>query len=233
MLLDGHFRLEALKALGAIEALCLISTDDEAFTYNRQINRLTPIQEHKMILSALKKGIGASRIAAVLGINVDQVHDRENLLKGIAPEVAEMLKVRMVSQDVFRSLRQMKPIRQIETVEMMISANCFTRNYARMVLAASRPEMLIETRKKPSEVSAVDIARMEREMENLQHDYKQVEDTLGETMLVLVVTKGYLVRLLRNEAIAGYVTRYYSELLEELMSIMEAVTSDARQLERE
>ncbi|MGQ3318376.1 plasmid partitioning protein RepB C-terminal domain-containing protein [Pseudomonas brassicacearum subsp. neoaurantiaca] len=233
LLLDGHFRLEALKALGAIEALCLISTDDEAFTYNRQINRLTPIQEHKMILSALKKGIGASRIAAVLGINVDQVHDRENLLKGIAPEVAEMLKVRMVSQDVFRSLRQMKPIRQIETVEMMISANCFTRNYARMVLAASRPEMLIETRKKPSEVSAVDIARMEREMENLQHDYKQVEDTLGETMLVLVVTKGYLVRLLRNEAIAGYVTRYYSELLEELMSIMEAVTSDARQLERE
>ncbi|WP_434575574.1 ParB N-terminal domain-containing protein [Pseudomonas sp. Z3-6] len=233
LLLDGHFRLEALKALGAIEALCLISTDDEAFTYNRQINRLTPIQEHKMILSALKKGIGASRIAAVLGINVDQVHDRENLLKGIAPEVAEMLKVRMVSQDVFRSLRQMKPIRQIETVEMMISANCFTRNYARMVLAASRPEMLVEMRKKSSEVSAVDIARMEREMENLQHDYKQVEDTLGETMLVLVVTKGYLVRLLRNEAIAGYVTRYYSELLEELMSIMEAVTSDARQLERE
>ncbi|MNF15074.1 hypothetical protein D3C80_2175270 [compost metagenome] len=52
-------------------------------------------------------------------------------------------------------------------------------------------------------------------------------------MLVLVVAKGYLVRLLRNEAIAGYLTRYYAELLEELVSIMEAVTSDARQLERE
>ena len=38
---------------------------------------------------------------------------------------------------------------------------------------------------------------------------------------------------LRNETIAGYVTRYYAELLEELVSIMEAVTSDARQLERE
>lgn len=234
MLLDGHFRLEALKALGAIEALCLISTDDEGFTYNRQINRLTPIQEHKMIISALKKGIEASRIAAVLGINPAKVHERENLLQGIAPEVAEMLKVRMVAQDVFRSLRQMKPIRQIETVEMMISANCFTRNYARMVLAASRPEMLIEQKKKmTSEVSAVDIARMEREMENLQHDYRQVEDTLGETMLVLVVAKGYLVRMLRNDAIAAYLTRYYAELLEELMSIMEAVTSDARQLERE
>lgn len=234
MLLDGHLRLEALKFLGATEALCLISTDDEGFTYNRQINRLTPIQEHKMIVSALKKGIEASRIATVLGINVDRVHDRENLLRGIAPEAAEMLKVRMVPQDVFRSLRQMKPIRQIETVEMMISANCFTRNYARMVLAASRPEMLIEQKKKLThEVSAVDIARMERETENLQHDYRQVEDTLGETMLVLVVAKGYLLRLLRNQAIALYLTHHYAELLEELVSIMEAVTSDARQLERE
>jgi hypothetical protein len=45
-------------------------------------------------------------------------------------------------------------------------------------------------------------------MENLQHDYKQVEDTLGETMLVLVVAKGYLARVLRNEAIAGYLQRH-------------------------
>lgn len=234
LLLDGHLRLEALKSLGASEALCLISTDDEGFTYNRQINRLTPIQEHKMIISALGKGIEATRIAKVLGINVDRVHDRENLLKGIAPEAAEMLKVRMVSQDVFRSLRQMKPIRQIETVEMMISANCFTRNYARMVLAASRPEMLVEQKKKPkNDVTAVDIARMERELENLHNDYRQVEDTLGETMLVLVVAKGYLARLFRNEGIAAYLMQHYAELLEELVTIMEAVTSDARQLERE
>jgi hypothetical protein len=187
-----------------------------------------------MIIAALKKGIEATRIAQVLGINVDRIHERENLLNGIAPEVVEMLKVRMVAQDVFRALRQMKPIRQIETVEMMISANCFTQNYARMVLAATRPEMLVEKKKKPAtEVSSVDIARMEREMENLQHDYKQVEDTLGETMLVLVVAKGYLSRLLRDEAISAYLKCHYVELLEELQSIMEAVTSDARHLERE
>ena len=65
---------------------------------------------------------------------------------------------------------------------------------------------------------------MEREMENLQHDYKQVEDNLGETMLILVVAEGYLVRLLRYEAIAAYPSRHYAELLEELVSIMEAGT---------
>ncbi|MDU0697899.1 plasmid partitioning protein RepB C-terminal domain-containing protein [Pseudomonas sp. NY15436] len=233
ILLDGHIRLAALKALGATEALCLISTDDEGFTYNRQINRLTPIQEHKMILAALKKGVDAKRIAQVLGVNVDRIHARKNLLKGIAPEVVEMLKVRMVAHSVFNVLRQMKPIRQIEAAEMMISANCYTLNYARMVLAATRPELLVEKKKSTDEITSIDIARMEREMENLQHDYRQVEDSLGETMLTLVVAKGYLVRLLRNEAIAGYLYQHHADLLEELVSIMEAVSSDARHLERE
>lgn len=234
ILLDGHLRLEALKELGGVDALCLISTDDEGFTYNRQINRLTPIQEHKMILAALNKGIDPARIARVLGVNVDRIHHRRSLLDGIAPEVAEMLKVKMVAQDVFRVLRKMKPMRQIETVEMMMSANCFTLSYAQMVLAATRPELLTERKKKPSgDDNALDIARMEREMENLQHDYKQVEDTLGETMLVLVVAKGYLLRMFRNEAISGYLRHHHADLLEELVSIMEAVSSDARHLERE
>lgn len=234
VLLDGHLRLHALKALGASEALCLLSIDDEGFTYNRQINRLTPVQEHKMILTAVRRGISPALIATVLGINVERIHERQHLLDGIAPEVVEMLKVKMVSRGVFRTLKKMKPMRQIETVELMVSANCFTQNYADMVLAATRPEMLIEKKSKlPAEVSVEELARMEREMEKLFHDYKVVEDTLGETMLFLVVAKGYLARLLRNETISGYLNRFHGELLVELTAIMDAVSSDARKPERE
>src|SRR6185295_15640268 len=31
--LDGHMRLEALRELGATQARCLVSTDDEGYTY--------------------------------------------------------------------------------------------------------------------------------------------------------------------------------------------------------
>ena len=34
LLLDGHLRVEALKDLGKNEVECLVSIDDEAFTYN-------------------------------------------------------------------------------------------------------------------------------------------------------------------------------------------------------
>jgi ParB-like chromosome segregation protein Spo0J len=34
VLLDGHVRLEVLKQLGHARVRCLVSTDDEAYTYN-------------------------------------------------------------------------------------------------------------------------------------------------------------------------------------------------------
>lgn len=57
-LLDGRLRLEAIKELGREAAPCMISTDDEGFTFNRHITRTTAIQEHKMIRATLAKGNG-------------------------------------------------------------------------------------------------------------------------------------------------------------------------------
>lgn len=233
LVLDGHLRLAALKQLGAQHALCMLSTDDEGFTYNRQISRLTPIQESKMITQAIERGVSAERIAEVLNISLDRIQLRQNLLKGIAKEAIELLKTRMVSQPVFYALRKMKPMRQIEAAEMMISANCYTGRYAQMVLTATRPEDLTETKASVEGVSPENIVKMEREMERLYHDYRLVEDTLGETMLVLVVAKGYLTRILRNDSISAYLQRFEPDLARELMGIMDAVTADARNLERE
>ena len=43
LLLDGHLRLEVLKDLGVTEVVCLVSTDDEAFTYNKRVSRIAKI----------------------------------------------------------------------------------------------------------------------------------------------------------------------------------------------
>jgi hypothetical protein len=57
LLLDGHLRIEILKDLGETEVESLVSTDDEAFTYNKRISRLAAVQEHKMILRAIERGV--------------------------------------------------------------------------------------------------------------------------------------------------------------------------------
>lgn len=46
VLLDGHLRLLAIQGLGHERAACLVATDDETYTYNNRVNRLSTIQEH-------------------------------------------------------------------------------------------------------------------------------------------------------------------------------------------
>ena len=48
LLLDGHLRVLALKELGMETAPCLMAKDDETFSYNHRINRLSTVQEHYM-----------------------------------------------------------------------------------------------------------------------------------------------------------------------------------------
>ena len=50
--------------------VCLVSTDDEAFTYNKRVNRIAIIQEHRMILKAIERGVPEERIAKALNIDV-------------------------------------------------------------------------------------------------------------------------------------------------------------------
>ncbi len=231
ILLDGHLRLEALRELGAVDALCLVATEDEGFTYNRQINRLTAIQEHKMVLEAIGKGVTADRIAKSLNMNIVRVRESQNLLNGITPEVISLLKTQVVSRAVFAVLKKMKPMRQIETAEMMMAASCFTVRYAKMMFSMTPPDQVNEARKikrTSPEFATQDVARMEREMEKLYQSYHSIEDSLGETMLVLVVAKGYVSRLLSNDAVIAYIKRFQPEIGEELAGVIDAVTADAR-----
>ena len=88
LLLDGHLRFFALKELGETSADCIIANDDECFTYNARISRLPPIQEHKMIIKAVRNGVRPERIAAALNIPVRVVLASMRLLDGIHEEEA-------------------------------------------------------------------------------------------------------------------------------------------------
>ena len=97
ILLDGHVRLHVLKEMGETSVICLVATDDESFTYNKRIRRLDTIQEHKMILRAVERGVSEARIAAALNVNIALIRQKRTLLNGICPEAAELLKARPVS----------------------------------------------------------------------------------------------------------------------------------------
>src|SRR3979490_2413915 len=92
LLLDGHLRIEVLRDLGQTEVECLISTDDEAFTYNKRVSRLSPVQEHRMIAKAIERNVPRDKIARALNINVSSVSRKIHLLNGIWEEATVHLR---------------------------------------------------------------------------------------------------------------------------------------------
>jgi hypothetical protein len=228
ILLDGHLRLMALQQLNCTEACCLVATDDEAYTYNSRVNRLSTIQEHFMIRRAIERGVTPQRLAKALSVDVTQISKKLGLLNGICPEAAELLADRQFSTEISRVLRKMKPTRQVECVELMVSANNITVAYAEAMLVATPAQMLADGKKpiRMSGVSSEQISKMEREMSNLQVQYKTVEQTYGQDVLHLVLAKGYLAKLLENKAVSRYLKQKQPEIYSEFEIIVKTVSLD-------
>ena len=228
LVLDGHIRLEALRALGAAEAACVIADDDESFTYNKRVNRLETIQEHCMIVRAIERGASEDKLARALNVDVKVIRQRRNLLSGISQDVAELLKDKPVGHNAFQKLRKMKPIRQLEVAELMVSANNYTSSYAKALLATSKPADLHkpDDLKKSTGLSTEQMARLEREMASLNDDYKELEASYGDDMLVLVVASGFLERLLSKPEIERFLVTRHPEFSENFRAIVQATSLD-------
>jgi len=223
LLLDGHLRIEILKTLGLAVVNCVISTDDEGFTYNKRINRLAIIQEHKMILKAIDRGVSEDRIAKALNIDIKTLQQKKCLLSGICAEAADLLKDKHVCGHVFAVLKKMTPFRQIEAAELMVTMNRFTNSYAKSLLAATPQDQLVdrETPKAIRGLSADQMTAMERESEGLEREFKIVEKSYGTDHLDFVLAKGFLAKLLRNARITRFLAQYHGDLLTEFQKITE------------
>jgi ParB-like chromosome segregation protein Spo0J len=229
LLLDGHLRIDVLKEMGENHVVCLISTDDEAFTYNKRVNRIAMVQEHKMILKAIDRGVPEERLAKVLDVDVAHIRRKRRLLDGICAEVAELFKDKHIAIQTFTELKKMLPLRQIEAAELMVAMNKYTANYAKSLVAATPQSQLVEATK-PKRVNGLNqeqMALMERETANLEREFRIIEKSYGSDHLELVIANGYLNKLIGNARVVRYLTQHHHEILTEFEKLaqMEAVAA--------
>jgi RepB plasmid partitioning protein/ParB-like nuclease domain len=229
LLLDGHLRIEILKDMGETDVVCLISTDDESYTYNKRVNRLAIIQEHRMILKAVERGVPEERIAKALNVDVASIRRKRRLLEGICPEVVDLLKDKHIGTQTFVELRKMAPLRQLEASELMIAMNTYTINYAKALVAATPQSQLIESTK-PKRIKGLteeQLALMERESGNLEREFRVAEKSYGTDHLDLVLTNGYLGKLIGNARVVRYLAQHHREILSEFQRLAEKETAAA------
>ncbi len=222
LLLEGHVRLDILKSLGVTEARCLLSTDDEAYTYNRHVNYIPAVAQHFMLLEALKNGLSEERIAIALNVSLKSIRMRRDMLNGICPEAIQVLIDKPATPQVFSILRKMKAIRQIEAAEHMVAGGTYTIPFAKALLAVTKPEMLEEhpSSRQLEATSTAARSMLKEENDFLLRDLKSVEESYGTDVLTLTVSVGYLERLLGNPRVEKYLDRYHLDILRTLQKII-------------
>lgn len=228
LLLDGHMRLDILRAQGTTTARCLIANDDEAYTYNKRINPLSTIQEHHMIVKAINDGVSEERIATVLHIDLKTIQQKRDLLVGICPEAADILKDKAISASCFTVLRKMTAMRQIEAAELMTTMSNYSLTLAQTILAASATDQLAKlgTRKAPRALTPEQLAQLEQEMTSSQAGLAALKDTYGADRLELQVACRYLNTILGNTRISKYLHAHHADLARELEQITTDVTGE-------
>lgn len=222
IILDGRMRVEALRDLGAQKALCLLSTDDEGYTYNKRVSRLSVIQAHRMIVLAAERGVSVPQLAEALNVSAALIRQKFRMLDGISDEVVLLLADKPAPYGMFRILKQMKPFRQLDVAQAMVNLGKYSIKLANAMLQNTHIDQLTDAaaNKTRSAGPTEALQRLERELAAMQADTRLLEEDYGPASLELEISKSYIGgALLENAAILRWLAANRPGHLQQLQRI--------------
>lgn len=222
LLLDGALRFDIFKQRQDAEVRCILSIDDEGYTYNKRVSHLSNIGEHYMILKALSNGVSEQMISVSLNVDVETIRRKRSLLDGVCPEAIQLLTDRRVSSHAYGVLRKMKPLGQIQAAERMIHANNYSATMAKTLLTITKPELMLSPEKlmRASPGATAKLLLLQEESDNLLSDVKRVEGEYATQALDLTLSLGYIEHLLANSRIEKYLAKHHPDILNEFRKVV-------------
>lgn len=147
VILDGGQRYRALLELGVEVAPCILGRQREAFTGNRMVNRVSPVQEHRMIEKSLGE-VDEASIAAALGISTIRHRLETALLKRLHPDVAAAFDQGKINRVCAREFTHVRPARQKEILDAMAGYKDFSTAFVRTLVVKTPPHQRAPGRRK-------------------------------------------------------------------------------------
>ncbi len=209
-ILDGHLRYYALRALKEKYACCIVSLDDERYTFEVQINHINPIQRARMIENAIRQGSTAEKIAKTLDVDVKRILADMNVTEDIDPKVMDILKSAPVPASTLKILRKAKPLRQLEIAESMIHFNNFTARHVQGMILSTPPELLREEVKPPRRFILTEgVSNIATERANMETRIKEVQPKYNNNVYELTTIISFLRRILENVMLSRYLEKHF------------------------
>jgi len=138
VILDGVQRYRALLELGVEVVPCILGKEREAFTANRMVNRVSPVQENRMIEKSLEE-LDENTIASALGIAGISHRLKKTLLKQLHADVAAALDQGKITRTCAKELTHVKPARQQEILLQMEGYKDYSIAFARALILKTPP----------------------------------------------------------------------------------------------
>jgi ParB-like partition proteins len=222
-ILDGHLRYYALKELSIEKIDCIVSLDDERYTFGAQINYLNPIQRAKMITKAVKNGLSPERIAKALDLDPKKIITQMNIMEGLDDRVKELLKTTPVSSGVLNSLKKVREIRQIQIADAMVMNNNFSINYVRGMVLATPKSLFRETKNAQPKryMHSGMLESMGYERSNVQVKVKEIMPIYNKNVFELTTIIAFLRKILNDPILVGYLSKHFSDIHNEFVKIAE------------
>lgn len=223
---EGVQRYRALLELGTEIAPCIIGKQREAFTGNRMVNRVSPVQENRMIEKSLEE-LDEKTIAEALGLSGIAHRMKRTLLKQLAPEAAAAFDQGAITRTCALELTHVKPDRQNEILTAMKGYKEYSVAFARSLILKT-PPALRATRKgrkrNPWNKSAQrknDLLKKLSEAEQKHDFYSRLYKQYTIDLLRLAI---YARALLTNGRVREYVVQHHPDIV----ARFEVIIADAR-----
>ncbi|MCE7974791.1 MAG: hypothetical protein DYG92_10805 [Leptolyngbya sp. PLA1] len=226
LILDGVQRYRALVELGVVTAPCIMGAQREAFTSNRMVNRVSPVQEHRMIERALGE-VDEDAIAAALGVSGLDHRLKKTLLKQLHADVTAAYDAGKITRACAREFTHVKPQRQKEILRTMESYKDYSTSFARtMVVKTPMAQRESRGRKhNPWDKRAQrknDLLKKLADAEQKHDFYSQLYKQYTIDLLRLAI---YARSLLTNTRLREYLQKHHADIV----ARFEAIIADARE----
>lgn len=140
IILDGYLRYRACQQLELETVPCMVYADKQAYTFNRNVNRLSAYQEMRMLRRSLES-IDEPTIAQAFGMKSIRYRLAPTLIKQLHPDVVAAFKEDQIGMTCAKELTNVELERQAEIVREMKGRSDFSASFCR-ALVIQTPDAL-------------------------------------------------------------------------------------------
>jgi len=223
IILNGFLRYMACKQLGLATIPCIVARANQAYTYNKNVNRLSGFQETRMLKKALES-INEATVAKTFGLKSIRYRLARNLEGQLHPSVVAAFKDDRVGKNCANEFTNVVPERQVEILAEMKRVSDYSPAFCRTLVIRTPSPQRVKKKGQRREWAADDdrkkalVARLEHAEQ--QNDFYASLYRRYSTDLLRVTF--YIRKMLSVPQIEQHLAAHHAETLTRLRGVVEA-----------